>query len=152
MFLLCLAEAFGIFFFCIGFWQVKNSETTALYCTWLSQSCWLQSSMLLQESPNKGPTLLTSQFLLRDMMIWFPVLLLDTRALIPCSRVTISDDSSPYILRFTNLFCQVFATHNCHDVKETYGTCDSVPHCSQVKHWLHVLLLWGSSTEDPKLL
>ena len=76
------------------------------------QSCWLQSSMLLQECSNKGPSLLDSQFLLRDVVVWFTVLLLDQGPHIPFQRATIFDDSSAYLLRLLSLFCQVFAIPN----------------------------------------
>ena len=114
-----LAERALDFFFCIGFWQVKKLQDHILVLHMALQSCWLHSSMLLQEWSHKGPSLLYSQFLLRDVVVWFTVLLLDQGPHIPFQRATIFDDSSLYLLRLSSLFCQVFAIPNWQDVKET---------------------------------
>ena len=77
------------FFFCIVFWQVKKFQDHSLVLHTALQSCWLQSSMLLQECSHKRPSLLDSQFLLRDVVVWFTVLLLDQGPHIPFQRATI---------------------------------------------------------------
>lgn len=86
--------------------------------------------MLLQEGPHKGPSLLGSLLLLRDMVMWFTVL----GPSYPVPESHYFDGSSVYLLRVTNLFCQEFAPPSCQDVKEIHANCDSVPHCSQVRY------------------
>lgn len=51
----------------------------------------------LQEGPHKGLSPLGSQLLLRDRVVWFTVLLSDTRALIPFLRATIFAELGSHI-------------------------------------------------------
>lgn len=83
----------------------------------------------LQEGPHKGLSPLGSQILLRDRVVWFTVLLSDTRALIPFLRATIFAKLGSHISCLPSVSYIQLPRCKSH----THANRDTAPHCSQVK-------------------
>ena len=81
-----------------------------------------------QEGPHKGLSLLGSQILLRDRVVWFTVLLSDNQALIPFLRATIFVELGSHICLSSVSYIQLPRCKS-----HTHANCDTAPHCSQVK-------------------